>query len=69
MRELAVGVAFWRKRAWPADFHNADYQNWVRQDPHGNFTLSWWLDIQLPKLQEWIGSVASRHVAPVACIT
>jgi predicted DNA-binding protein len=33
MRELAFGVAFWRKRAWPADFHNADYQKRARQNP------------------------------------
>jgi predicted DNA-binding protein len=61
MRELAAGVAFWRKHTWPADFHNADYQEWARQDPHGDFTLSWWHDIQLPKLQEWIATRGVTH--------
>jgi hypothetical protein len=61
MRELAAGVVFWRKRLWPADFHNADYQEWARQDPHGNFTLSWWHDIQLPRLQEWIATRGATH--------
>jgi predicted DNA-binding protein len=61
MRELAFGVAFWRKRAWPADFHNADYQKWARQNPHGNFTPSWWHSLQLPRLQEWIATRGATH--------
>ena len=69
MRELAAGVAFWRKRAWPADFHNADYQEWARQDPHGNFTLSWWDDIQLPRLQEWIATRGATHADLTARFT
>jgi hypothetical protein len=62
MHELAVGVAFWRKRAWPADFGNVDYQEWGRQNPHGSFTLGWWHDIQLPRLQEWIATRGATHV-------
>jgi predicted DNA-binding protein len=69
MRELAAGVAFWRKRAWPADFHNADYQKWVRQDPHGIFTLTWWHDIQLPRLQEWIATRGATHADLTARFT
>jgi hypothetical protein len=69
MRELAAGVAFWRKRPWPADFHNADYAEWARQDPHGNFTLSWWHDIQLPRLQEWIAARGATHADLTARFT
>jgi len=69
MQELAAGVAFWRKRAWPSDFHNADYQEWARQDPHGNFTLSWWHDIQLPRLQEWIATRGATHADLTAQFT
>jgi hypothetical protein len=69
MRELAVGVAFWRKRAWPADFHNADYRQWARQDPHGNFTLSWWHNLQLPRLQEWIATRGATHADLTARFT
>ena len=69
MRELAAGVTFWRKRPWPADFHNADYREWARQDPRGNFTLSWWQDIQLPKLQEWIATRGVTHAELTAHFT
>jgi hypothetical protein len=69
MRELVVGVEFWRKHAWPADFHNADYQQWARQDPHGNFTLSWWYSLQLPRLQEWIATRGATHADLTARFT
>jgi len=69
MRELAAGVTFWMKRSWPADFHNADYREWARRDPRGNFTLSWWRDIQLPRLQEWIATRGASHADLTARFT
>jgi hypothetical protein len=69
MRELAVGVAFWRNHQWPADFHNADYQDWARQDPHGNFTPTWWHTIQLPRLQAWIATRGATHADLTARFT
>jgi hypothetical protein len=56
MRELADGIAFWRKTTWPNDFHNADYEAWARQDPNGTFTLDWWEKQQLPRLRAWIAT-------------
>jgi hypothetical protein len=56
MHELADGVGFWRSRPpWPADFHNADYERWSRENPHGNFTLEWWKPF-LKTLQAWIAT-------------
>ena len=69
MRELAAGVAFWQNRPWPVDFHNADYQDWARQDPHGNFTLTWWQTIQLPRLQDWIATRGATHADLTARFT
>ena len=57
MRELADGVAFWRSHPrWPLDFHNGEYQKWARENPHGNFTLEWWQQYQLPRLTRWIAT-------------
>ncbi len=56
MRELADGVAFWRSRRWPSDLHNAEYQTWARENPHGNFTPEWWQQYQLPRLTRWIAT-------------
>lgn len=57
MRELADGVAFWRNlTGWPDDFHNADYGEWARQRPDGNFTIDWWCRYQLPRLRRWIAT-------------
>jgi hypothetical protein len=56
MRELADGVAFWRSRHWPPDLHNEEYQKWARENPHGNFTLEWWQQYQLPRLTRWIAT-------------
>jgi hypothetical protein len=40
MQELADGIAFWRSRPrWPADLNNAEYEEWARENPNGNFTL------------------------------
>ena len=56
MRELADGIHFWRgRRAWPADFHNADYARWDGENPHGHFTLEWWGPF-LKRLQAWIAT-------------
>ena len=56
MQELADGVAFWLCRTtWPADFHNADYEKWARQNPNGDFTAAWWQRF-LPTLQAWIAT-------------
>jgi hypothetical protein len=53
MKELSDGIVFWRSRTpWPADFHNADYARWSRENPHGNFTLDWWGPF-LKTLQAW----------------
>lgn len=52
-QEFADGVAFWgSKLAWPADFHNADYEKWASENPHGNFTPSWWGPF-LRRLHSW----------------
>jgi hypothetical protein len=57
MRELADGLAFWRSHPrWPTDLHNEEYQKWARQNPHGNFTLEWWQQYQLPRLTRWIAT-------------
>jgi hypothetical protein len=57
MRELADGVAYWQNfTTWPADFHNSDYAEWVRQRPSGHFTLGWWRRYQLPRLTQWIAT-------------
>jgi hypothetical protein len=56
MRGLADGVAFWRSRRWPFDLHNEEYQKWARENPHGNFTLEWWQQYQLPRLTRWIAA-------------
>lgn len=61
MQELADGIAFWRTTTWPRDFHNADYERWARENPHGNFTPEWWQDAQLPRLHAWIATRGSRH--------
>lgn len=54
MRELADGVAFRRNRPrWASDLGNADYEKWARQNPGGNFTLTWWQQYQLPRLTDW----------------
>jgi hypothetical protein len=56
MQELADGVAFWRtRRSWPSDFHNADYERWERENPHGDFTMAWWGPF-LKTLQGWIAT-------------
>jgi hypothetical protein len=60
MRWMSVGVAFWHSRRWPADFHNADYEKWDRQNPAGNFTLDWWRNHQLPDLQRWVARPSSN---------
>jgi hypothetical protein len=56
MRELAASIAFWRKTTWPPDFHNADYERWLQQNPDGKFTLDWWQTQQLPRLRWWIAT-------------
>lgn len=56
LRELRVGIAYWRSRSWPADLHNACYDEWARQNPHGNFTVEWWDQYQLPRLRRWIAT-------------
>jgi hypothetical protein len=53
IRELADGVAYWRSHGWPADLNNAEYDEWARNNPNGNFTLDWWQQYQLPRLREW----------------
>jgi hypothetical protein len=51
LRELRDGIAYWRSQtSWPADLHNAEYAEWDRQNPHGNFTIEWWDRYQLPRL-------------------
>jgi len=56
MRELADGIRFWRsRRAWPADFHNSDYELWDGVNPHGQFSLEWWGPF-LKRLQAWIAT-------------
>jgi hypothetical protein len=56
IRELADGIAFWRRRqAWPADFHNADYERWDKENPQGIFSLEWWGPF-LKTLQAWIAT-------------
>ena len=41
--ELEAGIDFWRRHGkWPVDLHNADYQRWYDENPHGEFTLEWW---------------------------
>ncbi|MHB8288686.1 MAG: hypothetical protein ACYDEY_05535 [Acidimicrobiales bacterium] len=56
LQELSDGVTFWRsRRNWPADFHNADYRRWSEDNPHGNFTMSWWRPF-LVALQAWIAT-------------
>jgi hypothetical protein len=60
LRELADGVVYWRDLTnWPSDFHNADYEQWVKENPHGAFTLEWWEPF-LARLRTWI---ATRPVA------
>jgi hypothetical protein len=57
MRELADGVAFWRSHPrWPTDLHNEEYKTWAQENPHGNFTLEWWEQCQLPRLNRWIAT-------------
>jgi hypothetical protein len=57
MRELADGVAFWRSHPrWRRDLHNEEYKRWARQNPHGNFTLEWSQQYQLPRLTKWIAT-------------
>lgn len=41
--ELERGVAYWRlSTRWPADFHNRFYARLAEQNPHGQFTETWW---------------------------
>jgi hypothetical protein len=61
MRELQDGVVFWRSRKWPTDFHNTEYAKWAQQNPNGDFTTTWWQDVQLPRLQAWIATRGSTH--------
>src|SRR5580700_4500528 len=56
LREMRDGLAFWRNRQWPADLHNADYDEWFRQNPCGDFTIDWWRQYQLPRLTRWIAT-------------
>ena len=56
MRELADGLTFWHSRDWPTDLHNKKYQEWAQENPHGNFTLDWWQQYQLPRLTRWIAT-------------
>jgi hypothetical protein len=56
LRELRDGIAYWHSRSWPADLHNACYDEWARQNPHGNFTIEWWDQYQLPRLRRWIAT-------------
>ena len=60
LRELRDGIAYWHSRSWPADLHNACYDEWAGQNPHGNFTIEWWNQYQLPRLRRW---VATRPVS------
>jgi hypothetical protein len=56
LRELRDGIAYWHSRPWPADLHNACYDEWATQNPHGNFTIEWWDRYQLPRLRRWIAT-------------
>jgi hypothetical protein len=43
MQGFENGVAYWRiGTRWPADFHNAFYEELAEQHPHANFDLAWW---------------------------
>lgn len=53
---MDVGIAFWRSRGWPADFHNADCEKWALWNPERDFTIEWWRDLQLPELRRWIAT-------------
>jgi hypothetical protein len=52
VRELADGLAFWDSRRWGKDLGNADYETWVKENPHGTFTLEWWKPF-LRRLNRW----------------
>jgi hypothetical protein len=56
MRELADGIAFWRRRGWPTDLNNAEYKEWAHENPNGNFTLEWWQQYQRPRLRSWLAA-------------
>jgi hypothetical protein len=61
LAELAAGIAFWRSRSpWPADFHNGDYKLWRLENPHGDFTLTWWKPF-LRRLHDWIADRPTTH--------
>src|SRR5260370_4821821 len=55
-REMREGPASWRSHPWPADLHNADYEEWAGQNPDGDFTPDWWHRYQLPRLKRWIAT-------------
>jgi hypothetical protein len=53
VRELADGLAFWdSRRDWGEDLGNANYEAWVKENPHGVFTLEWWKPF-LGRLNRW----------------
>jgi len=56
LREMRDGIAFWRSRKWPTDFHNACYQLWATQNRNGEFTAEWWENYQLPRLTSWVAT-------------
>jgi len=51
-KDFDRGVAYWRRRKWPADFHNAFYREMANRDPHGDFNDDWWADFLL-ELRRW----------------
>jgi len=53
VHELVDGLAFWdSRRDWGADLGNAEYEAWVAENPHGDFTLDWWKPF-LGRLNRW----------------
>jgi hypothetical protein len=49
-RELADGLAYWYRRSWPKDLHNAEYKCWAEERP---FEDDWWNQRMLPRLKAW----------------
>ncbi|MEV0453812.1 hypothetical protein [Catellatospora methionotrophica] len=50
--DFASGVAWWRTRRWPWDFHNRDYRQMAAENPDGRFDAAWWATVQ-PRLTAW----------------